>query len=81
MQSVPANSISSWAELKAHFIKKIQGTCKQPLAIVDLDHCVQHEDESAHHGVRRVSAIFHSSDIIAACHAVLIVERTVKFPV
>jgi hypothetical protein len=43
--------------LKARFIKNFHGTCKQPMTIVDLDHCVQREDESAHHWVRRVSAI------------------------
>src|SRR3989337_3409474 len=47
--------------------------------IVDLDHCVQREDESAHHWVRRVSAIIHSSDSIAAGQAVLVLEKNCHF--
>ena len=51
LKGMPPNSISSWAELKARFIKNFQGTCKQSLTIIDLDNCVQQEDESAHHCV------------------------------
>ena len=56
-----------------------QGTCKQPLTIIDLDNCVQREDESAHHWVRRVSAIIHSSGSIAADQAVLVLEKNYHF--
>ena len=73
------HTINSWAELKARFIKNFQGTCKQPMTIVDLDHCVQREDESAHHWVRRVSTIIHSSDNIMAPQAVLILEKNCHF--
>ena len=66
LKSLPANSISSWAKLNACFIKNFQGTCKQPLTNIDLDNCVQSEDESAYHWVRWVSAIIHLSDSIAA---------------
>ena len=48
LKGLPPNSINSWAELKAHFIQNFKDTCKQPLSIIDLDACVQREDESAH---------------------------------
>ena len=51
LKGLPPNTINSWADLKARFIKNFQGTCKQPMMIIDLDHCVQREDESAHHWV------------------------------
>jgi hypothetical protein len=38
LKSLPPNSINTWAELKDSFIKNFQGTCKQPLTIVDLEH-------------------------------------------
>ena len=79
LKGLPPNTINSWAELKAKFIKNIQGTCKQPMTIMDLDHCVQREDESAHHWVRRVSTIIHSSDNITAAQAVLILEKNCHF--
>ena len=49
------------------------------MTIVDLDHCVQREDESAHHWVRRVSTIIHSSKQITAAQAVLILEKNCHF--
>ena len=74
LKGLPANSINSWAKLKARFIQNFKGTCKQPLSIIDLDNCVEREEESAHHWVRRVSAIIHSSDSINADSAALILE-------
>jgi hypothetical protein len=49
------------------------------MTIVDFDHCVQREDESAHHWVWLVSAIIHSSDNITAAKAVLILEKNCHF--
>ena len=49
------------------------------MTIVDLDHCVQREDESAHHWVRWVSTIIHSSEQITAAQAVLILEKNCHF--
>ena len=40
LKGLPANSINSWAELKARFIQNFKGTWKQPLTIIDLDNCV-----------------------------------------
>ena len=56
-----------------------QGTCKQPLMIIDLDNYVQREDESAHHCVRLVLAIIHSSGSIAVGQAFLILEKNCHF--
>ena len=60
LKSLPANSIGSWAELKARFIANSKDTCNQPMSIVDLAACVQEEGESTTHWVRRVSEILHS---------------------
>src|SRR4051812_18630447 len=45
LKGLPPNTIISWAEMKAHFSKNFCGTCKQPMKIVDLDHCVYQEGE------------------------------------
>ena len=52
LKSLPANSIRSWAELRARFIQNFKDTCKQPMSIVDLAACVQEEGESMTHWVR-----------------------------
>ena len=75
LKGLPANSIGSWAELKARFIQNFKDTCKQPMSIVDLDACAQEEGESMTHWVRRVKAILHSSDNINAGLAVLMLEK------
>jgi hypothetical protein len=75
LKNLPPNSINTWAELKACIIKHFQGTCKHPMMIVDLQHCVQHEGESALHWSHRVTDIIHSSDGILAAQAVLILEN------
>ena len=36
LKNLPANSIGSWAELRARFIQNFKDTCKQPMSIVDL---------------------------------------------
>ena len=53
LKSLPVNSISSWDELKAKFIANFKDTCKHPMSIVDLAACVQGENESTTHWVRR----------------------------
>ena len=79
LKSLPANSIRSWAELRARFIQNFKDTCKQPMSIVDLAACVQEEGESTTHWVRRVSEILHSSDRINADTAVLTLEGNCRF--
>ena len=79
LQGLPANSIGSWAELKAQFIQNFKDTCKQPMSIVDLASCVQEEGESTTHWVHQVSAILHSSDRINADSAVLMLENNCRF--
>jgi hypothetical protein len=61
--------------LKQRFIKKIEGTCKRPKMIIDLQHCIQRDNESAHHWVGQMAEIIHSSDNIMAAQAVLILEK------
>ena len=79
LKGLPANSIESWAELKARFIQNFKDTCKQPMSIVDLDAYAQEEDESTTHWVHRVKAIMHSSDNINAGSAVLMLEKNCRF--
>ena len=73
LKNLPGNSINSWQELKECFIKNFQETCKHP--IVDLQHCIQREGESAHHWACRVGYIIYSSDSITASQAILILEK------
>ncbi|KAI4993484.1 hypothetical protein ZWY2020_007797 [Hordeum vulgare] len=49
------------------------------MTIVDLQHCVQRPDESAHHWTRRVAEIIHSSDGITVAQAVLILEQNCHY--
>ena len=79
MKNLLANSINAWEELKERFIKNFQGTYKSPMTIVDLEHFIQLDAESAHHCSRRVAEIIHSSDSIRAGQAVLILEKNCHF--
>src|SRR4051812_4957354 len=79
LKNLPANSIGSWAELRAQFIQNFKDTCKQPMSIVDLAACVQEEGESTTRWVRRVSEILHSSDHINANTTVLTLEGNCRF--
>ena len=78
LMGLPANSIGSWAELKARFIQNFKDTCKQPMSIVDLVSCVQAEGESTTswvRWVRWVSTIIHSSDNINVGSTLLVLEK------
>jgi len=79
LKNLPKNSTNSWSELKEKFIKNFQGTCKRPTTIIDLEHCVQKEGESAHHWACRITEIIHSSDSITTHTTVLVLEKTCKF--
>ncbi|KAI4996405.1 hypothetical protein ZWY2020_051190 [Hordeum vulgare] len=79
LKNLPPNSINTWAELKERFVKNFRGTCKRPMTIVDLQHCVQSPDESAHHWTRRVAEVIHSSDGISVAQAVLILEKNCHY--
>ena len=46
LKGLPANSIGSWAKLKAKFIQNFKDTCKQPMSILDFDSCIQGEGVS-----------------------------------
>ena len=61
------------------FIKNFIGTSKRPMTIVDLQHCVQRPDESAHHWTRRVAEVIHSSEGISAAQAVLILDKNCHY--
>ena len=67
------------ARVEGALHQKFQGTCKRPTTIVDLEHCVQKDDESAHHWARRVAEIVHSSDSITAQTAVLVLGGKLSF--
>ena len=71
-KGLPPDSIGSWEELKARFIRNFKDTCKQSMTIVDLTNCKQGEGESTTHWVRRVKEIIHSSNKMDAGSAVLI---------
>ena len=79
LKNMPANSIGSWDQLKARFIANVKDTCKQPMSIVDLDACVQGENESTTHWVRQVSEVLHSSDRINADTTIVTLERNCRF--
>ena len=79
LKNLPPNSIESWDQLKARFTANFKDTCKQPMSIVDLDACVQGENESTTHWVRRVSEVLHSSDRINAGQAIITLERNCWF--
>src|SRR3954470_18661828 len=78
-KNLPENSVTSWMDLKDKLIKNFQGTCKRATTIVDLEHCVQKEGESALIWARRASDIMHSSDTITAQTALIVLERNCKF--
>src|SRR4051812_34074776 len=65
-KNLPENSVSSWVDLKEKFIKNFQGTCRRATRIIELEHCVQKEGESALSWARRVAEIVHSSETITA---------------
>lgn len=55
LKNLPTNSINTWAKFKEHFVKNFTRTCKRPMTIFDLQHCVPRPDESADHWTRRVA--------------------------
>ena len=53
--AIPENTITSWSQLRAAFIKNFHGTCKKLYTLDDLDRCVHRKGESARHWMHRIT--------------------------
>src|SRR6187399_3054991 len=79
LKGLPPNSIGSWGELRRRIINNFKDTCKQPMSVVDLDACVQGEQETTSNWIRRVSEILHSSNSINPSTAIVTLEGNCRF--
>ena len=77
--SIPENTITSWSQLRAAFIKNFHGTCKKLYTLDDLDRCVHRKGESARHWMRRITEILHSSSNILPISAMTTIEKNCRY--
>ena len=77
--AIPENTITSWSQLRAAFIKNFHGTCKKLYTLDDLDRCVHRKGESARHWMRRITEILHSSTNILPISAMTTIEKNCRY--
>ncbi|KAI4995416.1 hypothetical protein ZWY2020_035319 [Hordeum vulgare] len=60
LNQLAPSSIYSWADLARVFIKTFEGTCKRPAGLVELQHCVQKQNEPLRDFIQRWTTLYHT---------------------
>ncbi|KAI5011924.1 hypothetical protein ZWY2020_024058 [Hordeum vulgare] len=60
LNQLAPSSIYSWADLARVFIRTFEGTCKRPAGLVELQHCVQKQNEPLHDFIQRWTTLYHT---------------------
>ncbi|KAI4976421.1 hypothetical protein ZWY2020_050028 [Hordeum vulgare] len=77
-QSAPS-SIYSWADLARVFVKTFEGTCKHPAGLVELQHCVQKQNEPLRDFIQRWTTLYHTVENVTEHQAVCAFKAGVRY--
>ncbi|KAI4987047.1 hypothetical protein ZWY2020_019847 [Hordeum vulgare] len=58
-QSRSVVEMTSWADLSRVFVKTFEGTCKRLAGLVELQHCVQKQNEPLRDFIQRWTTLYH----------------------
>ena len=72
-------SIYSWEELARVFVRSFEGTCKQPVWLTELQHCVQKLSETLRDFIQRWTTLHHTVENVSEHQAVCAFKEGVKY--
>ncbi|KAI4995414.1 hypothetical protein ZWY2020_035317 [Hordeum vulgare] len=79
LNQLAPSSIYSWADLARVFIKTFEGTCKRPAGLVELQHCVQKQNEPLRDFIQRWTTLYHTVENVTEHQAVCAFKAGVQY--
>ena len=72
------SSLFSWEDLAGVFVKTFEGTCKRPVGLTELKHCVQKPNETLRDYIQRWTTLHHTVENVSHHQAVCAFKEGVK---
>lgn len=60
LNQLAPSSIYSWVDLARVFVMTFEGMCKRPVSLVELQHCVQKQNEPLRNFIQRWTTLYHT---------------------
>ena len=79
LNQLAPSSIYSWADLARVFIRTFEGTCKRPAGLVELQHCVQKQNEPLRDFIQRWTTLYHTVENVTKHQAVCAFKAGVRY--
>ncbi|KAI4992193.1 hypothetical protein ZWY2020_046685 [Hordeum vulgare] len=71
--------IYCWADLARVFIETLEGTCKHPVGLSELQHCIQKPSESLRNFIQRWTTLHHTMENVIEHQAVWAFKAGVRY--
>ena len=79
LNQLAPSSIYSWADLARVFIRTFEGTCKRRAGLVELQHCVQKQNEPLRDFIPRWTTLYHTVENVTEHQAVCAFKAGVRY--
>ncbi|KAI5015321.1 hypothetical protein ZWY2020_056711 [Hordeum vulgare] len=79
LNQLAPSSIYSWADLARVFIRTFEGTCKRPAGLVQVQHCVQKQNEPLRDFIQRWTTLYHTVENVTEHQAVCAFKAGVRY--
>ncbi|KAI4980087.1 hypothetical protein ZWY2020_016840 [Hordeum vulgare] len=79
LNQLAPSGICSWADLARVFIRTFEGTCKRPAGLVELQHCVQKQNEPLRDFIQRWTTLYHTVENVTEHQAVRAFKAGVRY--
>ena len=79
LNQLALGSILSWGELARVFTRTFEGTCKRPVGLPDLQHCVQKPNETLRDYIQRCITLHHTVENVSDHQAVCAFKEGVRY--
>ncbi|KAE8800697.1 hypothetical protein D1007_23696 [Hordeum vulgare] len=79
LNQLAPSSIYNWENLSRVFIRTFEGTCKRPAGLVELQHCVQKQNEPLCDFIQRWTTLYHTVENVTKHQAVCAFKAGVRY--
>ncbi|KAI5013097.1 hypothetical protein ZWY2020_028051 [Hordeum vulgare] len=79
LNELAPSSIYSWADLARVLIRTFEGTCKRPGGLVELQHCVQKQNDPLRDFIQRWPTLYHTVENVTEHQVVCAFKAGVRY--
>nr|XP_045090216.1 uncharacterized protein LOC123497646 [Aegilops tauschii subsp. strangulata] len=79
LNQLAPGSIFCWEDLARVFIKTFGGTCKRPVGLTELQHCIQKPNETLRDFIQRWTTLHHVVENVSEHQAVCAFKEGVRY--